>query len=145
SSDGPVTLRPGTLVFVPADRVHACNPARDTAWSYQMLHLDAQWLREIRCEYWKDDLHNADTVHIVIEPELYASFCRLNALLFSEATPEIKETALIEFVGDCDTRQGVYVERPYPPSKVTAQIQPALERLRAAPAADTPVSELAAL
>ena len=29
-----VALHPGTLVFVPAERVHACNPAVDSAWSY---------------------------------------------------------------------------------------------------------------
>src|SRR5581483_11059456 len=26
AADGPVALHPGTLVFVPAARVHACNP-----------------------------------------------------------------------------------------------------------------------
>lgn len=36
----PVALHPGTLVIVPPDHVHACNPAPDSAWSYQMLHLD---------------------------------------------------------------------------------------------------------
>lgn len=48
---GPVSLFPGTLVFVPAARVHACNPLPGKAWSYQMLHLDADWLRGVRQEY----------------------------------------------------------------------------------------------
>ncbi len=38
----------GAVVFVPASRVHACNPLPDTAWSYQMLHLDAAWRPAIR-------------------------------------------------------------------------------------------------
>lgn len=54
SPEGPVALAPGTLVFVPAHRVHACNPLPDKAWSYQMLHLDDAWLQEIRCEYGRD-------------------------------------------------------------------------------------------
>lgn len=53
--EGTVALAPGTLVFVPAHRVHACNPSPDMAWSYQMLHLDDAWLREIRREYARDD------------------------------------------------------------------------------------------
>lgn len=38
---GPVQLAPGSVVFVPAHRSHACNPLPDQSWSYQMLHLDA--------------------------------------------------------------------------------------------------------
>jgi hypothetical protein len=39
----PQDLGPGAVVVVPAQVVHACNPAPDQAWSYQMLHLEAGW------------------------------------------------------------------------------------------------------
>lgn len=109
ATNSPVALQPGTLVFVPAARVHACNPAPDAAWSYQMMHLDARWLRTVRHEYAGADVSSAEPVRIVTEPRMYAHFCRLNDLLFSRATPQNKEAALIEFIGDCDTRQGLCV------------------------------------
>ncbi|MEW7002124.1 AraC family transcriptional regulator [Serratia ureilytica] len=106
AADGPVLLSPGTLVFVPASRVHACNPAPDTAWSYQMLHLDAAWLQAVRREYARTDAMDDEPVRIVTDPAVYAHFCRLNVLLFKEGDPIEKEAALIEFVGDYDTEQG---------------------------------------
>lgn len=48
AGDGQARLTPGTLVLVPAQRVHACNPESGQAWSYQMVHVDAQWLGRLR-------------------------------------------------------------------------------------------------
>jgi hypothetical protein len=92
AAEGLVTLRPGTLVFIPAARVHACNPAPGTAWSYQMLG----WLQRMRQEYAQAAPHagrqNAplapEPVQIVTDPALYAQFYQLNALLFSNADHE---------------------------------------------------------
>jgi AraC-like DNA-binding protein len=144
AANGPVELRPGTLVFMPAERVHACNPAPDTTWSYQMLHLDADWLRAVRQEYATDAI-NDEPMRIVIAPTIYERFCRLNTLLFSGANARDKETALIEFIGDCDTEQGLRIEAPSVPSRLAEQIQPALDCLRAAPAAGIALSKLACL
>ena len=143
--DGPVALRPGTLVFVPAGRVHACNPAPDTAWSYQMLHLDADWLRAVRREYARDPADRAEPVRIDTDPVAYGRFRRLNALLFSTADPGDKESALIEFMGRADTGSGLRIEAPIVPAASAARIRPALDRLRAAPDADIPLAELARL
>lgn len=110
AANGPVLLSPGTLVFVPASRVHAGNPAPGVSWSYQMLHLDAAWLHAVRREYAQADaLVDAiddEPVCIMTDPAAYAQFCRLNALLFKAGDPIEKEAALIEFVGDYDTGQG---------------------------------------
>lgn len=46
----PVVIRAGSVVFLPAATVHACNPAPGQAWSYQMLHLDAAWLERVLAE-----------------------------------------------------------------------------------------------
>lgn len=142
---GPVALSPGTLVFVPAERVHACNPMPDTAWSYQMLHLDADWLRAVRQEYADTASIAAEPVRIVSEKETYVRFCQLNALLFSEAEPSDKEAALIEFIGDFDTGQGLQIDVPSIPSHLTEQIRPALDCLRATPSASIALNELARL
>lgn len=145
AANGPVELQPGTLVFVPAGRVHACNPMPGAEWSYQMLHLHADWLRAVRQEYAQTDAMDDEPVRIVVAPAAYARFCQLNALLFSDAAARDKETALIEFIGDRDTEQGLRIEAPTIPSRVADQIQPALDALRAAPAAAIALRELAQL
>ena len=142
---GPVLLSPGTLVFIPASRVHACNPAPNTAWSYQMLHLDAPWLQAVRREYLRTESMEDEPVRIVTDPMIYARLCRLNALLFGEADPIEKEAALIEFVVDYDSEQGLFIERPLVSSNLPEQIQPALDYLYTQPTVSTTLDKLAAL
>lgn len=137
---GPVALRPGALVFVPAARVHACNPAPGAAWSYQMLHLDAAWLRAVRQEYARTD---DEPVRVVSDPALYRRYCRLNTLLFSPADPQEKTSALIEFVGDCDTSAGLRIATPAASPRLAARVAPILERLRADPSMPVALDTLA--
>ncbi|MEK6346510.1 MAG: AraC family transcriptional regulator [Burkholderia sp.] len=139
---GPIALRPGMLVLVPAHRVHACNPAPGEAWSYQMLHFDAAWHDAVRREIAPAgpngalDRQDPEPIRIVTNPALYAQCCELNALLFSDAAhPHDKEAALIEFIGACeaDAAQGQPIPPPAAPAQLAAQIRPALDRLRAEP------------
>lgn len=93
-------LAAGSLVMVPSHCAHACNPDPDAAWSYQMLHLDAQWVRALLAE----NDRGADTElpdHAAVSHALpaYQRFCELNDLLFSEATHADKEAALILYIG----------------------------------------------
>lgn len=143
AGDRPIALRPGTLVFVPATRVHACNPAPDASWSYQMLHLDAAWLQDIRVEYATDTTN--EPIRIVDSPTLYRRFCQLNALLFSHAASGEKEAALIEFIGDHDSASMPGIALPQAPTRLVERLQPAMRRLQAAPADGIALAELAAL
>lgn len=102
ASSGQQRLTPGTLVMVPARRVHACNPEPGQAWSYQMLHVDADWLAQLRIESGLRGAQPGEPARISRAPELYRQFCVLNALLFSSASPGEKEAALIAFLGDQD-------------------------------------------
>jgi len=95
SGDAAVTLSPGSLVLVPAGCVHACNPLPDQAWSYQMLHLDAQWLRE------HAPALDGETARVLDCPVLYAQFCAMNELLFSSNSAQEKDAALLAFLGAC--------------------------------------------
>jgi AraC-like DNA-binding protein len=147
AADGPVALRAGMLVFVPAHRVHACNPAPDSAWSYQMLHLDASWLQAVRQEYAGPGIrYGADeAIRIVHEPAVYARFCRLNALLFASAHSQDKEAALIEFIGECDGVDGMRVApRAASPGR-TRTLGPVLDFLRQTQAPDAALIDLARL
>ncbi|MGE8493870.1 AraC family transcriptional regulator [Comamonas sp. JNW] len=142
---GPVRLSPGALVFVPAERVHACNPAPDAAWSYQMLHLDASWLQALREEYVDPASMANEPVRIVNDPARYARFCQLNALLFSQAEAADKEASLIAFIGDLDSQQGLHICAPAVPTQLARQIRPALDCLRTSPCASIPLDQLADL
>ena len=94
---GPSVIQPGTVVWVPAAHVHACNPLPNTAWSYQMLHLEASWLQAL----WQESgVPPLQTVQLTQDAGVYARFCQLNAVLFSEASAPEKEIALIAFLGD---------------------------------------------
>ena len=102
AGEGEVRLTPGTLVLVPAERVHACNPEPGQPWSYQMLHLDAQWLRNLRLESGVAAAEPGAAARIVRSRTVYRQFCALNALLFSAASTLEKEAALVAFIGDQD-------------------------------------------
>lgn len=102
AGDGQARLTPGTLVLVPAQRVHACNPESGQAWSYQMVHVDAQWLGRLRLESGVSAAEPGAPARITRSAEVYRQFCQLNALLFSDAAPSQKEAALVAFIGDHD-------------------------------------------
>jgi AraC-like DNA-binding protein len=96
-------IHAGTVVFVPPDHVHACNPLPHHAWSYQMLHLDATWVRQIHDEASACAVSGVmmDQVMISRDAEVYRRFCQLNDVLFSDSHVHVKEAELIAFVGDC--------------------------------------------
>ena len=146
AGDKPVILHPGTVIFIPAARVHACNPLPGSAWSYQMLHLDVAWLRTVRREYAMAGAADDDEpVRVLREPAAYARFCGLNALLFSDADRQEKEAALIEFIGDADAAQGMAIDAAPQSSCLSDRISPALELLRKEPADNAPLAHLARL
>ncbi|MNN39070.1 HTH-type transcriptional activator Btr [compost metagenome] len=102
AASGHERLTPGTLVLVPAHRAHACNPEPGQAWSYQMLHVDADWLAQLRLESELGGAGAGEPARICRAPEVYRQFCELNSLLFSSASNAEKDAALIAFVGDLD-------------------------------------------
>ncbi|MEG3132341.1 AraC family transcriptional regulator [Rouxiella sp. T17] len=105
ASGGPYPLRPGMMVFIPAGCVHACNPLNDQSWSYQMLHLDAVWLSKLLAERrsFSGGFISESNIRLIDNQSLYRRFCQLNAKLFSAASVEQKNAALIKFIGDCDS------------------------------------------
>jgi AraC-like DNA-binding protein len=87
-------LLAGDIVVIPAHCVHACNPAPEASWSYQMLYLDTGWIHDLQGAH-----SPATRPHHFRDPEYYRCFCRLNALLFADVPPVQKEEALIDFAG----------------------------------------------
>lgn len=144
---GPVLLHPGTVIFVPAGRVHACNPLPGSAWSYQMLHLDAAWLPAVRTEsvFPGAQIGSAPPIRIVRDQAVYARFCDLNALLFSRAAPAEKEAALVEFITEGGQTPGLRIDGLAASFRQAGQLEAVLDLLRQAPGADASLGDLARL
>ena len=127
SQDGQAVLANGSLVLVPAGCVHACNPLPDVLWSYQMLHLDAQWLQAHAPGL------DGDTAMVLHCPLLYAQFCAMNALLFSTASTDEKNTALLAFLAACISACADLLPSERKP--VPQQLLPVLATLQTQPSA----------
>jgi AraC-like DNA-binding protein len=137
---GPAVIQPGTVVFVPAACVHACNPLPDTDWSYQMLHLDATWLKAL----WQESgLNEPQEVTLTRDARVYAQFCQLNTVLFSDASAPEKEAALIEFLGDCGGSQQPAQATPHQVKLSRYKLQPLLAHWQHDALAQVSLSELA--
>lgn len=136
SQDGQVALANGSLVLVPAGCVHACNPLPDARWSYQMLHLDAAWLRSTVPQLC------TDSARVLHDPALYAQFCAMNALLFSPACAAHKQAALLAFLRAC-ADAGAAHPLPSVAARIPAQLRPVLQALQAQPLAS--LAQLSAL
>lgn len=144
AADGQVVLQPGSLVLVPPARVHACNPAPGRAWSYQMLHLEARWLQGVlRARNAPPEELERAPIRISHAAAHYQAFCRLNALLFSDADVQQKDAALIAFVERfCRLPE----QRVFPPSEAgpsRQRLRPVLEQLHQAGARMVSLQELA--
>ena len=91
----------GDVVLIPAGEVHSCNPADDGRWSYQMLYLDPAWVGGVVGEMGAFDAVVLNRLPSDIAPRrVHERLTRLNECLFSAATDEDKEAALLVFVGD---------------------------------------------
>ena len=90
----------GSIVCIPAYIEHACNPLPDQAWSYQMMHLDLDWLKQLLEESVTERICNQIpelVPEIIKKPEIYQHFCQLNDTLFDpERTILEKEQSLVE-------------------------------------------------
>jgi AraC-like DNA-binding protein len=95
-----VALQAGDVVVIPAHCVHACNPAPDAFWSYQMLYLDCAWLASLSV----DDARVADLLQVrqavhLRTAEIYRQYCALQSLLAAPVSDSEKEEALVELLG----------------------------------------------
>ena len=90
---GSIELRPGSLVSIPSEQVHACNPDAGAAWSYQMLYLDRAWLRRVL-----GDAPLPERPQVRRDATAYRAFCAVNRTLFSDGAPTEKEAALVGFL-----------------------------------------------
>lgn len=140
-------LRPGSLIGIPPSRVHACNPQPGRAWSYQMLHIDAGWMGQVRIESVHGPGPNwqKEPIRISTHVPRYRQYCLLNSMLFSNAPVSVKEATLIAFIGDLSEDDGEVVAEPLDDTMLRLRLQPVRAKLLDDLAHTPPLAELAAL
>lgn len=100
-------IQTGSVVIIPAEVEHACNPLENQAWSYQMMHLDAHWVTQLFSELVKDIEqlypHHLPLLkpQILTNPHIYQAFTQLNQLLFDPTISILfKQQQLIEVLSE---------------------------------------------
>lgn len=90
----------GTVVTIPAYLEHSCNPLPNQTWSYQMMHLELNWVKQFFEETVAESFGSQIPElkpEIIHHPKIYQHFSHLNTMLFdSERTILEKEQLLIE-------------------------------------------------
>ena len=131
-------LAPGSVVWVPAGCVHACNPVPDRRWSYQMVHVDAAWADAVLDEAGRARVRR---IHVAHDVAAYNAVCTLNTMLFADVDPTEKEAALVAFIGDMQALLGDGVEA----TTVVASLGEVTDLLQARHGERVPLAELAAV
>ncbi|OTG82407.1 AraC family transcriptional regulator [Acinetobacter sp. ANC 4648] len=101
-------IESGSLVVIPAHIEHSCNPLPYQAWSYQMMHLNANWVEKLLEELCMDSSRSVQSGHfpqlkpqIIKTAHIYQAFSQLNLYLFnSKVSILAKEQHLIEVLTD---------------------------------------------
>lgn len=100
-------IQAGSLVIIPAEIEHSCNPLENEVWSYQMMHLDAHWVVQLFSEL-VEDIEQLYPQHVpVLKPQIihhsdaYQSFTQLNQVLFdSSSSISFKQQKLVEVLSE---------------------------------------------
>lgn len=100
-------IQAGSLVIIPAEIEHSCNPLENEVWSYQMMHLDAHWVVQLFSEL-VEDIEQLYPQHVpVLKPQIihhsdaYQSFTQLNQVLFDSSSSILfKQQKLVEVLSE---------------------------------------------
>ncbi len=121
----------GMLVMMNPHWVHACNPIDNQPWAYLMLHIDANWLTELRFKAGLLDAPGWQDIPtaIVSDPEWYAGYCRMAEVLMDPERELLeKQTVIVEYLTALMYELGDRTAEPLP--KTPANLQALADYLR---------------
>jgi len=137
----------GSVVWIPANFRHACNPLPSTAWSFQMLYLDPHWITEA-CQLEEPSAFTTDTAREILisnDAGLYSRFCGLTDLLFSQAPMQRKHDALTGLIESCQAASWEKMPNAASVQYVSPELQAVLQKIQRAPSAEIDWDEEARL
>ena len=97
----------GSVVVINPEDVHACNPRNGVPWSYQMIYLECDWLRDLQCDIGADASGNFAMFADIVPKDagLYHDLTAMGDALFDGDIDALgKETALVAFFTDLHDR-----------------------------------------
>jgi len=96
------TIKAGDTVTINPAEVHSCNP-KQGKWSYRMLFIDSEWIRQLQSEMLGQKLANFQpfTNHYETDPAYFNDFNPLFNQLMNQSDVLKSETLLIDFLERC--------------------------------------------
>lgn len=89
-------LSPKTVVFLPPDSIHSCNPFHPDQWAYTMLFADAKWVQDFISSH-KYRSWNRPIVKAAVDHEAVHASSMLLQALRTDASPLEKEAMIAAF------------------------------------------------
>jgi len=89
-------LSPKTVVFLPPDSIHSCNPFHPERWAYTMLFVDAKWVQDFIISY-KSCFWNRPIVKTAAGHKAVQASSMLLRSLRTDASPLEKEAMIAAF------------------------------------------------
>lgn len=87
-------VSPQTIVFIPPDLVHSCNPQQEEQWKYNMLFINAAWIDRFMNREEKV-LYQYPVVKNISDPEIFSMTNKMIENLIQNASPLEKEESII--------------------------------------------------
>lgn len=113
---------PHTMIFLPPDFIHACNPSNKDEWKYKMLFINTVWMGGITKSK-SSSLFNSPIVKSISSQKKFQAIEKLMESLMDNSTPLEKETNLLAVVEQAFTGRKLY-------DSDARKIQPKLETIR---------------
>jgi AraC-like DNA-binding protein len=86
-------IGPKTVVFLPPDLVHSCNPIDQTLWKYKMLYINKKWIQDFIKS--KNEISFTPVVKDVSGCKIFDLVNKMVKSLNSSATPLEKEANVL--------------------------------------------------
>lgn len=114
---GEHTATTDSMVFIPPDMVHACNPDRDSVMTYHMFYVAPAWLESVAAEVFGAGVGVPVFPRPVVEDgELLARWRALHKAIAEGADRLEKESLLVQGLADLLSRHAVPTEVASPVS-----------------------------
>lgn len=125
--DGPITLRVGDAIIIPAGYVHACNPDGGR-WEYQMIHVDQAWLARLVAPQVSAPLFGS--ISVLRGAHLQHAIHAVSDAIFADAPADVLEVTFRELVHALAATAPAHTVSAAANPEALRRLHPVLERLR---------------
>ncbi|MBU1003776.1 MAG: AraC family transcriptional regulator [Proteobacteria bacterium] len=144
--DKTVAMTAGDLIVIHPGEVHACNPVKDSGWSYRMFYLDSDVLEAAALDVFESELVAPQFPEPVFrDDELCRTLVGLNEAVCRGSDALDKESRLLQACALLLSRHAQAVPPEAPDRGGSEVVRLVRERLNADPTAKVALAELSVL